>query len=93
MIGGVFVGCCMRKYQIVLHNLCWALYPKLYKGIAIIIGYSYSITMALTKDDEWAIDDLCKTFKSERSDYMEMMARYKADKLFEKFIYQHVLII
>ena len=36
--------------------------------------------MALTKSDEWAINDMCKSFKDERSDYLKLMSKYKADK-------------
>ena len=36
--------------------------------------------MALTKSDEWAINDMCKSFKDERSDYIKLMSKYKADK-------------
>jgi hypothetical protein len=36
--------------------------------------------MALTKSDKWAINDMCKSFKDERSDYIKLMSKYKADK-------------
>ena len=36
--------------------------------------------MALTKSEEWAINDMCNMFKDERSDYIELMSKYKADK-------------